>query len=167
MTEKTVKDKPKSKKPSGLKIVRDGANFTASWKIGDKDYGEGQSLQYQINGGAWHSVAISKKDTKKKFLTINFNSYWPITNIKLTSVTVRVRGRRKNYTSTKTNKKKDIKYTYKHNPKVSDWTNYTYSFAIPKITSLTATPSTTVENECTFAWGTNDSTTEGTKVQRT
>ena len=166
-TEKIVKDKPKSKAPTGLKIVRDGVNFTASWKIGDKNYGEGQSLQYKINNGNWVSVSVGKKDTKKKFLTINFNDYWPITNTKLTSVTVRVQGRWKNYTSTKTDKKKDIKYTYKHNPKVSNWTNYTYNFSIPKITSLTATPSTTVENECTFAWGTNDSTTEGTKVQRT
>lgn len=151
--------KEKTKKPSGLKIVRDGVNFTASWKIGDKDYGEGQSLQYQINNGNWVTVTIGKKDTKKKFLTINFNNYWPVTGTKLTSVTVRVRGRRKNYTETKTQKK--------HNPKVSDWTNYTYSFAIPKITSLTATPSTAVENECTFTWRTNDSAAEGTKVQRT
>ena len=94
-TEKTVKDKPKSKAPTGLKIVRDGVNFTASWKIGDKDYGEGQSLQYRINSGNWVSVTVGKKDTKKKFLTINFNNYWPITSTKLTSVTVRVRGRRK------------------------------------------------------------------------
>lgn len=167
-TEKKHKTKSvKTKAPSGLKIVRDGTKFTASWKIGDKDYGEGQTFQYQINGGNWVPVTIGKKDTKKQFLTIDFNGYYPLTNKKLTSITVRVRGRRKNYNTTKTDKKNQIKHIYPHNPSVSAWTNYVYRFAIPKVTSLTATPSSTVENECTFAWATNHSTTEGSQVQRT
>lgn len=166
-TKITVTDKPRTKAPDGVSIARDGGKFTASWKIKDKDYGEGQSLQYRINSGKWVSVSIGKKTTKKQFLTINFASYYPYTNTKLTSVSVRIRGRRKNWEEKKTNKKKNIETTYKHNPTVSKWTPYTYKFAVPKITSLSATPSEEAENECTFSWGTNNTTTGATQVQRT
>lgn len=166
-TKKTVTDKPKTKAPDGVSIARDGGKFTASWKIKDKDYGEGQSLEYRINSGKWTAVSIGKKTTSKQFLTINFANYFPYTQTKLTSVSVRVRGRRKNWEEKKTNKKKNIETTYKHNPTVSDWTPYTYRFAVPKITALSATPSEEAENECTFAWSTNNTTTGATQVQRT
>lgn len=166
-TKKTVHDRPKTKKPDGLSIARTDGVFTASWKIADKDYGEGQSFQYRINSGAWVNVSVGKTDTKKKFLTINFNNYFPFTGTKLTSVSIRIRGHRKNWEEKKTNKKKNVETTYKHNPTVSDWTPFTYKFAVPKITALSATPSDEAENECTFAWSTNASTTAGTQVQRT
>lgn len=164
---KTVKDKPKTKKPSGLTITRDNGKFTASWKIGDKDYGEGQSLEYRINSGKWHGVSIGKKTTSKQFLTINFANYYPYTNTKLTSVSVRIRGRRKNWEEKKVDKKKNTETTYKHNPTVSDWITSTYRFAAPAITSLSATPTDGVDNECVFAWGTNATTTGAQQLQRT
>ena len=162
---KTVHDTPKTKKPDGLSIVRDGGKFTASWKIADKDYGEGQSLQYRINAGKWTDVSVSKKTKSKHFLTINFNSYYPLTGTKLTSVSIRIRGKRKNWEEKKSTKTTET--TYKHNPKVSDWATCVYTFSAPSITSLTATPTEGVDNQCTFAWGTNASNTAVTQVQRT
>ena len=52
-------------KPTGLSIKRSGANFTVSWKIGDKDYNEGQNMQYKIGSGKWIDVPIGKTTTKK------------------------------------------------------------------------------------------------------
>ena len=34
-----------SKAPTGLSVTRSGNTFTMKWKIGDKDYGNGQQLQ--------------------------------------------------------------------------------------------------------------------------
>ena len=44
---------PRTTPPTGLSITRDGGRFTFGWKIGDKDYGAGQSLKYKINNGDW------------------------------------------------------------------------------------------------------------------
>ena len=57
-----------TKKPTGLTITRNGQWFTIKWKIGDKDYGDGQQMQYHLSSqkkGKWTSVGIGKKDTSK------------------------------------------------------------------------------------------------------
>ena len=38
-----------TKKPTGLSFKRNGNKWTVTWKIGDKDYGGGQTFQYRIN----------------------------------------------------------------------------------------------------------------------
>ena len=66
-----------TKAPTGLSIVRSETSFTASWKIGDKDYGDGQYFQYAIDttGKAnWlptKNTGIGVKTTSKVITTIN------------------------------------------------------------------------------------------------
>ena len=52
-----------SKAPTGLSVTRSGNTFTMKWKIGDKDYGNGQQLQYSVNKGAWVKPAIGATAT--------------------------------------------------------------------------------------------------------
>lgn len=82
-----------TKAPTGLSIARDGGKFTFAWKIGDKDYGAGQSLKYKINNGKWSA-------TQKLGTTATSYSITPSGspgNIK--RVEFQVLGKRKNYTS--------------------------------------------------------------------
>ena len=80
-------------KPTGLSIKRSGANFTVSWKIGDKDYNEGQNMQYKIGAGKWIDVPIGKTTTKK-VISVNASQFFPNTKTILTAIHVRIRGRR-------------------------------------------------------------------------
>ena len=71
-----------TRKPSGLSIKRSGNKFWFSWKIGDKDYGAGQNLQYRLKGrnkwGKWIDLSIGYTATKRA-VTINTNQYYPHT----------------------------------------------------------------------------------------
>ena len=52
---------PKTKKPTGLSIKRDGRKFTFAWKIGDKDYGDGQQLEWRLSywkKGSWRKETV-------------------------------------------------------------------------------------------------------------
>ena len=69
----------KTKKPTGLSISRNGKKFTFSWKIGDKDYGNGQQLQYRLSywkKGSWTSVGIGA-GTKTKTVEIDLTKVYP------------------------------------------------------------------------------------------
>ena len=59
---------PKTKKPSGVSIVRDGANFITKWKITDADYGDGQIFQYydKLVKGYWVSSNLWSRTVSKK-----------------------------------------------------------------------------------------------------
>ena len=50
-----------TKKPKGLGITRDKQKFTFSWKIGDKDYNDGQSAYYTEYYTEHYSKPVSKK----------------------------------------------------------------------------------------------------------
>lgn len=50
-----------TKKPKGLGITRDKQKFTFSWKIGDKDYKDGQSAYYTEYYTEHYSKPVSKK----------------------------------------------------------------------------------------------------------
>ena len=159
-TKKHYEKSPATIAQTGLAITRTDNKFVASWKFGDKDYNKGQSFQYRINGGAWVNVAITETTKQKAFLTVNWSNWYPNTGKPtLRTVEFRVKGRRGPYEVDTS--KKHTTYT----PTDSPWANYTYTFAIPTIQSLTATPTDNVSNECTFAWNTDDSGTK--KLQRT
>ena len=145
-----------TKKPTGLQIVRNGSNFTCSWKIADKDYNDGQDFKYNINDKKqkkdkkkldWKDVKIGKKVTSYK-LNIDLSKYYPHTSQKLTSVRFKVRGNREKYKK----KKKTIK------PGPSDWSLYQLKINPPAKPSISA-EHTDVYNRTVYSWGINDNQT--------
>ena len=93
--------KVKTKKPNGGSISRSGYGFTLSWKITDKDYGDGQSCQYRVKvnstWGKWVNISLSrpKTDTKAS-ITLTASSYYPQkAGAYLKAVEFRARGNRK------------------------------------------------------------------------
>lgn len=130
-------------KPTGLSIKRSGARFTVSWKIGDKDYGSGQNLQYKIDSGQWTDVPIGITTTKK-VISIDTTQYFPNTKKTIGAIYVRVRGRRSPY--------KDGNSTV--DPLVSAWTEKTYAIQLPNKPVLTVALSSESANVCTFTWTT-------------
>jgi len=117
-----------SKAPTGLSVTRSGNTFTMKWKIGDKDYGNGQQLQYWINGRLYQP-SIGATATS-----------YAITSTILKTLTFRVRGNRKKYSK----KGKNI------NPGWSAWATKTWAATVP------GNPGLEYENEAvnsgTFKW---------------
>ena len=130
-------------KPTGLSIKRSGANFTVSWKIGDKDYNEGQNMQYKIGSGKWIDVPIGKTTTKK-VISVNASQFFPNTKTILTAIHVRIRGRRASF------EEKDNTI----NPLVSAWSEKAYTIQLPNKPKLTVALSNDSANVCTFTWTT-------------
>lgn len=146
-----------TKKPTGLSIKRNGNSFVIQWKIGDKDYGEGQTLQYHVYGQKWQNVPIGNATTKKT-IPITAANYFPNTKTLLRGFYVRIRGRRKDF--------KDGDNTV--NPAVSAWAEKTYDVLYPNKPSISAALSGSYNNVCTFTWRTtvaNDSAHWFSKIQ--
>ena len=137
-----------TRKPSGLSIKRSGNKFWFSWKIGDKDYGAGQTLQYRLKGrnkwGKWIDLSIGYTSTKR-VVTINTNQYYPHTKTLLSAIQFRVRGKRKPY---KEDKKEAV------TPTVSEWATKDYDILIPNTPTLTAELDPSRNNICKFTWKT-------------
>lgn len=141
----------KTKKPSGLSIVRNDNKFTLSWKIGSANYGSGQKLQYRRKDAKgkwrdWIDVTIGKTTTTK-VLEFDKSDYYPAPNKNkyLKALEFRVKGKREPYTTGSGKKQKT------HTPDWSDWTSKSMAFEPPKAPSVTAT----LENQSyttTFAW---------------
>ena len=72
----------KSKAPGSLAISRDNTIFYFSWNLGESNYGDGQELEYRVNGGGYQKLPCGKKTT---------SSYVAITP-PVSSVGFRVRG---------------------------------------------------------------------------
>lgn len=136
----------KTKKPTGLKLTRNKNVFTASWSIADKDYADGQSLQYRLNSkGRWLSVRVGTKDTKKAIPNVNTANFYPSSGKPvLNNIQIRVKGNRKAYT-TGTGKK-----AKQHKPIASDWAYYTYVFKVPKQVTVTVNKSEEYAEVCNF-----------------
>lgn len=135
----------KTLKPSGLGIKRKGNKFTLTWKIRDKDYDDGQALQYRLNNkGKWHSVKIGKKDTSATIPAISLSNYYPTKKRRLKSVQIRVRGNRAKYTTGSGKKEKT------HNPSVSDWSTDTFKINKPNRPTLSVSKSSAYVELCTF-----------------
>lgn len=134
-------------KPSGLSITRNGEKFTFKWKIGDKNYGGGQLLQWRVNGGEWNNKHISTTTTSAT-TELDFGVYYPTTKTKLNSIEFRVRGMRESWTKTVTKKKKSGSktitkiYNYVYFPKFSAWESKKYSTKIPDDPKITASSQT-------------------------
>lgn len=147
-----------TKAPTGLSIVRNENQFTASWKIGDKDYADGQYFQYAINTTGkirWlptKNTAIGKTTTSRVITTINKSNYYPNKDSKgnnkpfLYSICFRVAGNRKKYTTRSGRKKKT------HNPSASAWTSKVFAVNPPKKPTLTYALDGELTNVCTFSW---------------
>ena len=127
----------KTKAPTGLSITRKGATFTLQWKIGDKDYGDGQTCKVRCNSEKFTSLSVGKKTTSKSH-TVTLSKYYPATKKTLTRIQFGVRGNRAKHD--------------KVNPVASDWTYKEMTFQKPSSPKLSAALSSTVSNETTFTW---------------
>lgn len=131
-----------SKAPTGITISRNGGNYVASWKCGDKNYGKGQQFQYRINSGRWTSLSIGA-GTRAKTVVLNLANYYPTTSTILYSVSVRIRG-----------KVNSSKSTW------SAWSAKTYTNYAPNVPSLEAALDDQQTNKCTFTWNLTTATTD-------
>ena len=149
----------KTNKPTGLGVTRDGNNFKCSWKIGDKNYGDGQALEWRYhyasvtwvkltntygnkvdvsvpasNGtSSWSGVSISKTATSKT-IKLDLSGFYPTVSTKmLTCFEFRVRGNRETY---KVTGKKTVT-TYK--PEVSAWSTYEFVITNPAKPTISIT----------------------------
>ena len=118
---------PKTKKPTGLSITRNGNDYTFKWKIAAKDHGGGQTLQYAVNGGGWTARAVGVATLTATVTVAN-----------VASIRFRIRGKRK----------KDKEHTYA----VSDWSECLWTATVPATPSLSYSNEGT--NKGTFTWST-------------
>ena len=143
-----------TKKPTGLSFKRNGNKLTVTWKIGDKDYGDGQTFQYRINNGKWTAVAVGTGTTGKT-IAIDLSNYYPNTWRHLDVIHVRIRGKRRPHDG--------------KTPTVSEWATKDYLPQLPNKPKLTAEFSASENNACTFTYSVDSSATATkwyTNVQR-
>lgn len=131
--------KVKSKPQTGLAIKRNNNAFTLTWKLGDKDYGDGQTCRFRCNKEKFADIAVGKATTQKT-ATVDLTRFYPTTSKTLTSVQFALRGNRKAYMS----KRKRI------DPSVSEWVYMGFAINKPGRPTVTATLSDQYENVCTF-----------------
>ena len=133
--------KRKSPKPTGLVVVRNGENFTLGWKVGGKDYKDGQKVEYSLDGEkTWTSVSGITHDIRSKEVTIARSKFYPNSNKPtLDSIVFRVAG----------NQKAKIK---KKNPIMSDWSTVSFTPVVPPNPSIQAVLDDTLTNKCVFSW---------------
>ena len=146
-----------TKRPTGLSIKRNLSALVIEWKLGDKDYGAGQTFQYRYIGGSWQNLAVGT-GTTKRYIVVPTQNYFPYTGKFCTKVYFRIRGKRRNFTED------GRSFT----PKVSDWATKEYSIQPPKRPTLTAALSGSANNASTFTWNVdveNDATRFFLKVQ--
>lgn len=141
----------KTKKPTGLNIVREGNAFTLKWKKGDANYDNGQRFEYLVDRAKlkdkYKSESISKSVTSKK-LTLDMRKYYPNEGKPtVASVAMRVRGNRGQY-------QKDGK---KINPGWSDWAHTKFIIKKPNKPTVTATLDSNLSNKTEFAWSVENS----------
>lgn len=145
-----------TRKPSGLSIKRSGNVFILSWKIGDKDYGDGQTLQYRLlsgKWGKWTAVTVGSGTTKKS-LSIDTSRYCPNTKKVLSKIQIRIRGKRRTA--------EGKSYA------VSEWAVKDYDILVPNIPSMSSDLDGTDNNKCKFTWNTvvaNDSAKWFTNIE--
>lgn len=155
-----------TKAPTGLVITRKNEKLTASWKLGDKDYGGGQKLRYRINGGKWVNISITPTDTSKQLVALNWANYYPNAGKPyLKTVDVEITGYRTPWYTDKTKGGKTTRTvytTYESSP-----AKFTYNFIVPSAPSVTATRAEDVENVCTFAWSVANPPDKGNALTRT
>ncbi|HAE24505.1 MAG TPA: hypothetical protein DCG33_04120 [Prevotellaceae bacterium] len=143
-----------TKHPTGLSITRNNYKFTFAWKIGDKDYKDGQKLEYRLKIDGkwrkWHDISI-KATTKSKTHECDVNYYKPYKNNCLNEIEFRVKGNRDKYTTGSGKNKKT------HNPTWSEFKKATKSFKLykPNKPTLTETFEDEFWNKVVFSWETS------------
>lgn len=150
MSTAKIKSKQATVKPTGLTISRSGYVFTCQWKIGDKNYTDGQQFQYRygyLNDkfSPWQNVGTSAdigKTVVKKTITINPASFYPSTATKIKSITFRVRGNREEYNHG------NVRYQFTW----SDWAEKTFVFTAPPKPTISSSWSSDNPNRATFSW---------------
>lgn len=153
--------KKKSTAPSGLSIARDGLKFTISWKIPSGGYGAGQWLYYRLRTrktgntkwawSGWKEINVGKKATSKT-LSLNANSYYPVSSTLLNAVEFKVKGKRE----------KDKKHTY-----TAAATTKQFDIATPNTPSLSYSLDDTDANKGSFTWETSYSASDGRHFLKT
>ena len=131
----------KTKAPTGLSITRNSNAFTLKWKIGDANYGDGQTVRFRANWNTFGNIAVGKTATSAVG-RVDLTKFYPHTHTLLRQVQFAIRGKRSRYTQ----KRK----TY--NTTQSDWAYGTFAIQVPPVPSLTATLSDSVSNATTFAY---------------
>jgi len=145
---------PATVKPSGLTIARKNNDVTFKWKIGDKNYGAGQQLQWCVEGGAWHSVSITKTTTAKT-ISLTLSNFRPtVQNRPLKTITFKVRGKRSPYTEG------SGVNTITITPQWSEWSVKILELDVPNKPTGSAVLSDSYTNVSTFSWNTVTSNTD-------
>lgn len=146
--------KPATKAPSKPVVTRNGDVYSASWKIGDADYEDGQQCQYRTYAAgkwsAWKALSNIKPKTVSAKVTISRKKYYPHTNDVFSEIQFRVRGNRKAYHQ-KEGKKGHKKNVY-YSPKVSSWSVGSFIIKKPNTPKIGSSWSSSLENVTTFAW---------------
>lgn len=143
----------KTKAPTGLKITRNGNVFTLTWKIGDKDYADGQYFSYLINDtgkDSWSKTASIGKKATSKAISINKGNFYPYNSQILYNINMAVKGNRKKY-------KKGNKTI---SPSPSKWSKKSYPIYAPNAPSVSMEKDEELTNRCTFSWGVDVSNTD-------
>lgn len=139
---------------TGLAITRKNNTFTFSWKLGDT-YKEQMFVAYWCKGskdiewagGGWPDGLMGGRVTSKN-LTLNKSLFYPTTKKTIDNLYCELDYRSKQAAS----------------PSLPDPANSievkkTFAITIPALPSLTATPSDSLDNTCTFSWITNTTDT--------
>jgi hypothetical protein len=134
----------KTKRPTGISIKRISNAIVIEWKIGDENYGAGQTFQYRYPGQPWQNISISTVKTKTH-IVVNSGGMFPYSSKGLGLIYFRIRGRRRAFS-------KDGK---SYSPKVSDWATKEYDILLPNRPTLSAAFSSSENNVTTFSWATN------------
>ena len=153
-----------------MSISRNGNTLTLSWKIADKDYGEGQQVQWAVlrrsgkkfvRVSSWNTVKNVGTTTTKVSIGIPTGDLYPTDKKGYGgAIRFRVKGHRKNYT-----KKEKDKKGHTHNktvdPKWSDWSRKNFVFSAPSAPTLTQALSGSQSNVTTFTWNATKNDSNG------
>lgn len=148
-----------TKAPKNLSIARNGNKFSASWKIGDDNYGGFQEFAHRtISATSWTYTGLGKTSTAKS-VTIDKANFWPRTSKKISAVSISVRGQRKLYTVKKNKKNKALgEYVQQtdYYPQPSAWTNKQFSIIPPYAPTITQELVDGADYSTKFSWTVHD-----------
>ena len=138
----------KTRQQTGLSIERKDKYYTLTWKIGDKNYYDGQICMVRCNHDKFRAIDIGKTSTSKTY-EVDYTKYYPRTKTKLTQIQFALRGNREAYTESG----RTI------DPVASDWVYKDWQFWTSSAPKLSVARSDQVSTECTFSWSVNASDT--------
>ena len=134
--------KKASAKPKGLAIARNNMKFACSWKKGES-YSDKQQFSYVVDrvgkSDKWSAASNIGKGVTSKSVSLSLKNYFPYPGKpKIAGFKFRVRG---------LSKKK----------KWSGWVSQNFEINLPAKPTLSASPSESNDNQCTFTWSVDTS----------